>query len=998
MRQALSRCQKTVASLYVMRDKQMGEVIMKLNKIALLVTTAGLAMPAFAQDAPRDPSQDKPEAAESIIVTGSRIKRAPEDSALPLQIISTEELKREGIASPEQLVAYLSTNGSGADNLASNADVVTGQQRGNNGSSSANLRGQGSGATLVLLNGRRVAAHGLNGGSVDVNQIPFAAIERVEILKDGASAIYGTDAIGGVINFILKKDFTGVQVSGFADLTEQGGGNIYRTSGIVGYGDLNENGFNIMAAASYSWNRQLRGDQRDFVNTFQPERGLSVDTRGTPFATILPLAGTAITTATAPFVPGSTTIRASGGINVLDLPGGPGCGVIDGQAPYDAVLWEFPQAQFACAWDTGRAAVLQQPLKTLTYLTRGVARLGDHEFSAEFTGSDADSSKRFSNLQLTPNTSTQNYAYRRNAGNAAIFDDIATRLVGAFPTLGTQIAANPALSYRWRCIECGRREINTNTKTSRLAFGVEGPIGAGFDYRAGYSLASSKSQSVLGTGYYYRGTLATGANDPTAPIAPGLTQPGIIGVLNSGQLNPFLLPGQTQSQAALDLLKAVSAEGVTLFGGKYTVQQVDGSVSGRLFDLPGGAVQIAVGADFRTEKYKFNGDARAAAARPTILAAPFDDGNQLAGVTRKIKAAYAEMLIPVHDTLEYTLAVRVDDYTGFGRTVNPKASFKWQPVRPVTFRGSYNTGFRVPSFNLIFNGTSTALYTGRDIADPGTCPGGRANAAITGCGVIQPDIVQGGKLDLGPEKSKQASLGIVFQPTDRFSASFDWWQIRRTDTIQFLTLNQLADNFSIFQDRYIRNDAGVLVAIDQRPINAGESVTRGLEVALRGGGELGAGKWSVGLDGSYLLTKKERVVPSAPFGASQLGVFTFSGDLGLKWKHSAFVSYNTDKWGVAFSQLFRNGYTNQELPGVTSGAVTPPGLEKRVNNYITYNLSANYELFKGLRLTAGVKNIFNTDPPFAVTYDSNTGSGSSWEPRVADPRGRAFTLLVNYEF
>jgi iron complex outermembrane receptor protein len=96
--------------------------------------------------------------------------------------------------------------------------------------------------------------------------------------------------------------------------------------------------------------------------------------------------------------------------------------------------------------------------------------------------------------------------------------------------------------------------------------------------------------------------------------------------------------------------------------------------------------------------------------------------------------------------------------------------------------------------------------------------------------------------------------------------------------------------------------------------------------------------------------------------------------------------------------LFRNGYTNQQLPGVTSGAVTPPGLEKRVNNYITYNLSANYELFKGLRLTAGVKNIFNTDPPFAVTYDSNTGSGSSWEPRVADPRGRAFTLLVNYEF
>lgn len=971
---------------------------MKFCKLALFVTTAIVAAPVVAQDTPRDPSETKADASESIIVTGSRIKRAPEDSALPLQIISTEELRREGISNPEQLVAYLSSNGTGADNLASNADVVTGQQRGNNGVSSANLRGQGSGATLVLLNGRRVAAHGLNGGSVDVNQIPFAAIERVEILKDGASAIYGTDAIGGVINFILKKDFTGVQVSGFVDATEQGGGNVYRTSAIAGYGDLAENGFNIMGAVSYSMNRQLRGDQRDFVNTFQPERGLSVDTRGTPFATILPLAGTAITAANAPFVPGSTTIRASGGINVLDLPGGPGCGVVDGQAPYDAVLWEFPQAQFACAWDTGRAAVLQQPLKTLTYITRGVARLGDHEFSAEYTGSDADASKRFSNLQLTPNTSTQNYAYRRTAANAAVFDDIATRLVGAFPTLGTQIAANPALSYRWRCIECGRREIDTNTKTSRLAFGVDGPIGAGWDYRVGYSLASSKSTSQLGTGYYYRGTLANGANDPNAPVAPGLTQPGIIGVLNSGQLNPFLFPGQVQSQAALDLLQSVSAEGVVLYGGKYTVSQIDGSVSGKLFDLPGGAVQVAVGADFRTEKYKFNGDARAAASRPIILAAPFDDGNQLAGVTRKIKAAYAEILIPVHDTLEYTVAVRVDDYTGFGRTVNPKASFKWQPIELVTFRGSYNTGFRVPSFNLIFNGFSSALYAGRDIADPGTCPGGRANASIPGCAVVQPDIVQGGKLDLGPEQSKQASLGVVFQPSSRFSASFDWWQIRRTDTIQFLTLTQLADNYSVFQDRYIRNSAGVLVGIDQRPINAGESITRGLEVALRGGGDLGAGRWNVGMDGSYLLKKRERVVPSAPFGPSQIGVFSFSGDLGLKWKHSAFVSYSNEKWGISFSQLFRNGYTNQQLPGVTSGAVTPPGLEKEVDNYITYNVSANYELFKGLRLTAGVKNIFNTDPPFAVTYDSNTGSGSSWEPRVADPRGRAFTLLVNYAF
>ena len=222
----------------------------------------------------------------NVLVTGSRIRQDPNNSALPLQIINTQEIQRNCISSPEQLLMFLPSNASGADNLASNADVVSGAQRGTNGLSSANLRGQGNSSTLVLLNNRRVAAHGLQGSAVDVNQIPFAAIERIEVLKDGASAIYGTDAIGGVINFITRTDYEGVGVQSFTDVTEQGGGNIYRLSGIAGYGDLDEQGFNVMGAVSYSWNRILRGSDRDFVNGNQPNRGLSIDTRGAPIASV----------------------------------------------------------------------------------------------------------------------------------------------------------------------------------------------------------------------------------------------------------------------------------------------------------------------------------------------------------------------------------------------------------------------------------------------------------------------------------------------------------------------------------------------------------------------------------------------------------------------------------------------------------------------------------------------------------------------------------------
>jgi len=941
-------------------------------------TPTGAATPTKGADLASDDEDAE------IVVTGSRIKRNPNESALPLQIITTQEIERNGISNPEQLLSFLTTNGNAGDNLASNADVVTGQQRGNNGASFANLRGQGSGATLILLNGRRVASHGLQGSAVDVNQIPFAAIERVEVLKEGASAIYGTDAIGGVINFILRKDYQGLGVQGFIDLAQRGDHTIYRTSAIAGYGDLDVNGFNVMGAVSYSDIPALRGDQRDFVNTFQPNRGLSVDTRGSPHATIVPLAGTFFpNAASTPLVPGSTTIRASGGINILDLPGGEGCTSFDGQAPYDPALWEFPQAEFACAWDTGRAAVIQQPLKTLTYLGRGVARLGDHEISAEVTGSDATARKRFSNLQLTPNTTTQRYAHPVGGVN---YDVVYNRLITAFP----ELAARPRapLSYRWRCIECGVREITTDTKTFRAALGADGPLFSGWDYRAGVSYATSESESTLGSGYYFRGTDAAG----------NAIGPGLIPALRTGIINPFRLPGQVQSQAALDLIASASAEGVVLYGGKYSVTQLDGSLSGGLFNLPGGEVKVAVGLDYRKEKYRFNGDVREAAARPVIIAAPFDDGNALAGVSRDIKAAYAEVLFPIFDSLELTGAVRADDYSGFGTTVNPLVAFKFRPIEPLMFRGNYNTGFRAPTFNQIFNGRTESLFTGRDLADPAKCPGGIPNATDPNCAAIQPDIINGGNPTLGPETAKQYSLGVVFQPVRNFSASVDFFSINRDDSIQVLTLRQLIDNVAFFEDRFIRDPAGNLVEIDQSFVNSGGTRTQGLEIAVRGGIPAMGGQVSAGLDGTYLLKKKEKVVEGAGFGPSQIGVFTFSGDLNLRWKHNAFVSYSNDDWGVIFTQIFRNGYKNQQLPGVANGTVNPPDVVDRVKNYVIYNLSLNFRASDALRLTAGVKNLFDTDPPFAISYDSNTGSGSSWEPRVTDPRGRAFTLLADLKF
>ncbi len=953
---------------------------MKLNRLAAQLAVLGLAAHASAVMAQAEGTK-----LERVEVTGSSIKRIKDEGALPLQVISRKDIERQGIVSAEQLISTLSVNGNGLDNLASNADVVAGAARGNNGASSANLRGQGAASTLILLNGRRVAAHGLNGGVVDLQQIPFAAIERVEVLKDGASAIYGTDAIGGVINFILRKDYAGLEAQAFTDVTQAGGGNIGRVQLTGGYGNIEKDKFNVLASLSFSDTQMLRGDQRDFVNTFQPNRGLSVDTRGTPYATVFAISSlnsalsrdnlSSAGRGTGPIQPGTTL--AMNGINPLNLPGQAGCSSIAGQAPYDAVLWASPAAKWGCAWDTGRAAVLQQPVKSSNAVLRGTLALGEHQVFAEYVGAHVVTDKSFSPNQVSSSTSTTspffNLAY---PATGQAYSSVFNALVSTFPTLEKNRGL--PLAFRWRCMPCGNREIETTADTQRVLVGAEGPLFAGWDYKTGVSQATSDTTSLLKHGYFY-----------SKPFAA---------LINTGVLNPFSADGITQSAPAMSALDGVRADGVTLYGGKFTLRQADFTATGPVFKLPAGDVMAAVGADVRNEQYKFNGNATDAATQATIFNAPFDSVNTLDTVKRDIKAVFAEVLVPVLKNLEAGAAVRRDSYTGFGSTTNPKFSLRYQPFEQLLVRASSSRGFRVPTFNQLFNGVTESPYSGKDLVDPAKCATGLVDANNPACAAITPTILTGGKANLGPEKSKQWTWGLVWSPTADVAVGADWWQIRKTGTIQSIAVSDIVKNYALFPDNFIRDASGTLQAIDDRWVNAGETVTKGVDLSLSGTTALGAGRLVAKLEGSYLLDKRSRLIASAPMGASEIGVFTRAGDLGLRWKHSATFTYAEGDWTGTFQQLWRAGYKDAQLPGVANGSIVPPEWKPNVAKYITYNASISYTGIKNLGLTLGIKNLLNDDPPFSAAYDGNTGAGSSWEPRVADPRGRAYQFTVNYKF
>lgn len=955
------------------------------RKPRLTLLCAGLmiaiAAPAVAQE------QSQTKTLDEVTVTGSRIKRTDVETALPVTIVKKAEIQAQGITSAEQLLQFLNIAGNGSDNLVAQVGVGSDEMRGNNGVSGANLRGQGADATLVLLNGRRVATHGLRGQAVDLNSIPFAAIDRVEVLRDGASAVYGTDAIGGVINFITRSDYQGVTVTAGFDIAQESGGNIFNYSLLGGMGDIDEDRWNVWATVNWKKSEILAGTDRDFTNTFQPNRGISPDTRGTPFATVTNTAGGIIT--------GSLPDPAGGGnqqfINPLDLPGGGGCETGgDMMGPYEHQMWGLANSKYACAWDYARARVMAQPVDSLQAIGRASFKVGDeHLFYVEGMASEVESNRQFEYQQITSGSATSSLPpstwyplndITRDTYNA-VYESIRSFFYpGSTPltSVGNLVYGN-RIPYRWRCEMCGPREVLTTTTAWRFMAGMEGAIGS-WTYDAGLSRASSKGESILGNGYYFTTEFQQ--------------------ALGSGYINPFLRAGQEQSAQGVQMLAAASAAGVNLYGGESVVTTLDANFAGGTgWNLWGGEVQLATGIELRREEFGFAGKRSGPDATRQIYQAPFDVNNDQPDVSRDVKAVYLEAYLPLHDTFELTLAVRRDEYDVFGGTTNPKYSFMWQPIQSLAFRGAYSTGFKAPEFTRLYGGRLTGEYTGLDLADPATCPGGRPSAA-PGCTFInRPAQVFGGNMDLKPEEAEQTSLGVVYAPTSNFNVSLDWWEIERLNTIRAPDIAMLRDYYEVFSNRWVRNPDGSLAYLDRTYANTGGTLTSGIELDTNLTGDLAGGKWRINLNGSYIDNFQQRVVTEMPYSENQVGKYVRFYNLPLKWKHTLNFGYVKGNWAHTLTQVYRSGYKD-ELPNSMLGSTptwVPPDWNPDVDSYTTYNYGLTWTGVENAKVTFVVRNLLDQDPSFTAAQN-DFSSGAAWEVRVADPRGRSFGLVLEYAF
>ena len=492
---------------------------------------------AYAQAVNPDvPSSTRPDI--RVEVTGSNIKRVEAEGALPVQVITRSEIEREGIQTVEALISRLSANSSiGGIAMAASEGGF------NVGYSSASLRGLGSSRTLVLLNGHRLSNTAFSGTSVDLNAIPLSAVERVEVLTDGASAIYGSDAIAGVINFILRKDFTGAEATAYYGDSEHGGGGAQNYNVAAGWGDLAKDKFNVFGTVDYKKLDRLKAAQREFSKTAY-----------LPFATGGPLDRTS-----GNGIPGNVFLPA---IQDTKSPAAPGC-----LPPFSFPTADFPnncQFDFSSTIDT-----LPDQEQWNVFGSARWQFLPDHQAFIDASWSQNKTTTRISPAPVSSATLLSGEPVLTSPGSPFYPTDFA---------IANGVNGEP-LEVFWRSLELGPRTDSIKTEQTRIVGGVQGLL-FGWDYSAAVNWSQSKAEDSWPSGWSFGSQL--------------------LPILNSGQINLFGF----NTPDAVNLLRSSQVTG-KVTEAKGTSTDVEVKASRDVWQLPAGPLALAWGGNYRREEYEY---------------------------------------------------------------------------------------------------------------------------------------------------------------------------------------------------------------------------------------------------------------------------------------------------------------------------------------------------------------------------------------------------------
>jgi iron complex outermembrane receptor protein len=890
-----------------------------------------------------------------IVVTGTSIKGLDAVSALPVTVLKAEDIARTGATSAQDLFRYISSASSSGSTVQAQA---TGFQTGS--ISTISLRGLTSARTLILINGRRSAPYGggstgTAGNSVDISAIPLGAIERVEILKDGASAIYGSDAIAGVVNFILREDFQGVDASVYGGApTRSGGGTEQQGNFFGGIGDLKTDRYNVTLGLSFDHTQEILGSSRpSFATRYSPQFGNDV-TSSFAFP-----ANIAVFPAPAKGKP--TTINPAVGncapsLNDINFPAQ--CRFDN--SPFDSVQPDTKKGNGLLNFhyqltDTTQlyAEASFAHVETLTQvqpvpLSYQNPLLPSNPFLAFQTALLASQYPNYHNPAITP--------------TAAAF-----LLPPTSPYYPTAFAAANGmaglpLNLIYRDFANGPRLEDDTADTTRAVGGWKGNL-AGWDFDTSILYSEVKVKEDLKSGF---------------PLYSK-----IMPLLDGGTINPF---GATTDPAALAAAKATEFVGQD-WSSKTSLASLSGSASRPLFDLPGGPFSAAVGAELRRETFVYNPSGSIQTGDITG-----QGGNQLPeDAARSVESAYLEVNMPIVHMLDADAAVRYDHYQGVGSTVNPKGSLKFQPVDWWLLRASAGSGFRAPSLTDLYAAQATSV-TSNGTRDPIKCPTFDPNNPACS---FQFSTVTGGNPNLKPEKSTTLTLGTVFEPTKNISVGVDSFWIYLKDAIvvgglPVSTILQNAASATQFASLITRDANGNIVFISQTNANLFKQNVSGTDIDLKYAFDIGDyGRISILGDGTYYYKFATQNPDGSWTGQLDKGLTTVSG-VRSRWRHSLSLVYDIGPWDASLTQHYQKRYHDS--------AASVTGATRYVGQYDTVDGQVSYHLNKAWTFTAGVINIGDTAPPYANYASSANNFVGGYDLSYGDPRGRFIYGRVAFQF
>jgi iron complex outermembrane receptor protein len=875
-------------------------------------------------------AQPQPAPRERIEITGSNIPRADAETAVPVQIITRAEIERAGIQTTQELLERVSANQSyGSWNDAKGV----GDTRA--GFTSASLRGLGSQRTLVLLNGRRLAPYALTGGqSVDLSGISIAAIERVEVLKDGASAIYGTDAIGGVINFILRKDYRGVEVGGNYYATDAGGGDSWRVNATAGWGDIAKDAFNAFLTVDHVRQDPLKATEREFSRTaYLPWLGVDGTSSSSWPANLRQPGGFGGRPQRNPTVPitGATTASCLPPFSFPTVRLPTGCGF-----DYASVIDTIPQSE---------------KTNVVGKLTWQLAP--DHQLFAE--GSYYRGEFLY---KISPTPASSDFTQTRMTlppGSPFYPSAFVASVPGGNPNLPLE------LSYR--LVELGARTSDPVSEQWRGIVGLQGVV-SGWDYQASGGYSGNQQANRYRSGY----------------VSEALFGP----LLRSGVVNPFAMntPETLERMRATQIVGDVSDNRASHYGAEL-------KVSGTPFETKAGPLATAFGIEARRESLE--------QVNSAFLYTGDVIGNgglqpSLEETRRTVWSVFAEASLPITRTLEANLAVRYDRYSDFGGTTNPKLTLRYQPWREMMIRGAYGSGFRAPTLSDLFLPNSRGLV---DFVDPLRCPttGLPTDCEFTamregGNPKARPESSR--QLNLGvvfePLQAFSASVDYYQVKIDELLSIVPLGSIQ--DDFQRWAPTLVARKPP--QPDY-PGLPGPIDYVDQTTVNAGKLETSGIDLDVRyrfPPGDLG--RFSVGLTGTYILEYKATDFTAASPGRQDpLGNGAIS-----RWRHYATIDWSRGPWGATVAQNFQLGYSEDDPLTCDPSTGTCTG-SRRVGSYSVIDLQGRYTGVRNLTLSIGVRNVLDRAPPLAT---GGTQFQIGYEATYGDPRGRIFYGAVRWAF